>query len=108
MGGPEMAPHTPRRSERPGEAVALLDNGSAGSRRTMGAVTPRRLVLGVLLLVAASTPAVSAPVAHREVLPNGIVLLVAERPTVPIVAVRVLTQAGAAFAPDARAGLGHL
>ena len=25
MGGPDMAPHTPRRSERPGEAVALLD-----------------------------------------------------------------------------------
>ena len=25
MGGPDMAPHTPRRSERPGAAVALLD-----------------------------------------------------------------------------------
>src|SRR2546430_17488618 len=25
MGGPDMAPQTPRRSERPGEAVALLD-----------------------------------------------------------------------------------
>ena len=25
MGGPEMAPHTPQRSERPGEPVALLD-----------------------------------------------------------------------------------
>jgi len=25
MGGPDMAPHTPRRSERPGKAVALLD-----------------------------------------------------------------------------------
>jgi len=24
-GGPEMAPHTPRRSARPGEAVARLD-----------------------------------------------------------------------------------
>ena len=24
MGGPEMAPHTPQRSERPGEAVTLL------------------------------------------------------------------------------------
>jgi hypothetical protein len=26
MGGPEMAPHTPQRSARPGEAVARLDN----------------------------------------------------------------------------------
>src|SRR5438445_4222981 len=25
MGGPEMAPHTPQRSSRPGEAVARLD-----------------------------------------------------------------------------------
>ena len=24
MGGPEMAPHPPQRSERPGQAVALL------------------------------------------------------------------------------------
>jgi membrane protein DedA with SNARE-associated domain len=29
MGGPEMAPHTPRRSERPGAAVALLVSPSA-------------------------------------------------------------------------------
>jgi hypothetical protein len=33
MGGPEMAPQTPQRSERPGKAVALLD-------------TPALLVLG--------------------------------------------------------------
>jgi len=25
MGGPDMAPQTPQRSEHPGEAVALLD-----------------------------------------------------------------------------------
>jgi len=25
VGGPDMAPHTPQRSERPGKAVALLD-----------------------------------------------------------------------------------
>jgi len=33
---------------------------------------------------------------------------VAERPAVPIVAVRVLTRAGAVFDPDNRAGLAHL
>jgi hypothetical protein len=27
MGGPDMAPHTPPRSERPGKPVALLYSG---------------------------------------------------------------------------------
>jgi len=62
----------------------------------------------VLLGVVVAGPAAGAPLAHREVLPNGIVLLVAERPAVPIVAVRVLTRAGAVFDPDDRAGLAHL
>jgi len=30
MGGPDMAPHTPQRSERPGVTVALLDTGVGG------------------------------------------------------------------------------
>ena len=34
MGGPEMAPHTPQRSERRGKAVALLDTPRAP--RNMG------------------------------------------------------------------------
>ena len=50
----------------------------------------------------------AAPLAHREVLPNGIVLLVAERPAVPIVAVRVLMRAGAVYDPADRAGLANL
>jgi zinc protease len=50
----------------------------------------------------------AAPLAHREVLPNGIVLLVAERPAVPIVAVRVLMRAGAVYDPSDRAGLANL
>jgi zinc protease len=62
----------------------------------------------VLLGVVVPGPAAGAPLAHREVLPNGIVLLVAERPAVPIVAVRVLTRAGAVFDPDDRAGLAYL
>jgi len=62
----------------------------------------------VLLGVVVPGPAAGAPLAHREVLPNGIVLLVAERPAVPIVTVRVLTRAGAVFDPDDRAGLAHL
>jgi zinc protease len=65
-----------------------------------------RLVL--LLLLGLAAPATGAPLAHREVLANGIVLLVAERPAVPIVAVRVLTEAGAVYDPPDRAGLAHL
>ena len=62
----------------------------------------------VLLGILPAATATGAPLAHREVLPNGIVLLVAERPAVPIVAVRVLSRAGAAFDPADRAGLANL
>jgi zinc protease len=64
--------------------------------------------LGLLLLLGLASPAAAAPIAHREVLPNGIVLLVAERPAVPIVAVRVLVEAGAVYDPPDRAGLANL
>lgn len=67
-----------------------------------------RAVVALLAMLAVTSPAVAAPIAHREVLPNGIVLLVAERPGVPIVAVRVLHRAGAAFDPPDRAGLAYL
>ncbi len=67
-----------------------------------------RAVIVLLGVVVPGPAAAGAPLAHREVLPNGIVLLVAERPAVPIVAVRVLTRAGAVFDPDDRAGLAHL
>jgi zinc protease len=62
----------------------------------------------VLVLGGMPVPASAAPIAHREVLPNGIVLLVAERPGVPIVAVRAFMRAGAAFEPRDRAGLASL
>jgi zinc protease len=54
------------------------------------------------------SPLAAAPLAHREILPNGIVLLVAERPAVPIVAVRVLMRAGAVHDPVDRGGLANL
>src|SRR5947209_11461571 len=60
-----------------------------------------------LMLLGLASPAAAAPIAHREVLPNGIVLLVAERPAVPIVAVRALVQAGAVHDPPDRAGLAN-
>jgi zinc protease len=67
-----------------------------------------RLLLLVVVAAPAAPAAAGAPLAHREVLPNGMVLLVAERPAVPIVAVRVFHRAGAAFDPPDRAGLAHL
>ena len=73
-----------------------------------------RAGLALIVLVAVVAPAMPRAVpaagalAHREVLPNGIVLLVAERPAVPIVAVRVFTRAGAVLEPEDRTGLANL
>ncbi len=64
--------------------------------------------LAVLACWPARGPVAAAPLAHREVLPNGIVLLVAERPAVPIVAVRILMRAGAVYDPSDKAGLANL
>src|SRR3989454_8739024 len=64
--------------------------------------------LALLLLLGLASPAMAAPIARREVMPNGIVLLVTERPAVPIVAVRVLLEAGAVYDPPDRAGLANL
>jgi zinc protease len=68
----------------------------------------RLLLFFALVLIPAVAPVTAAPLAHREVLPNGIVLLVAERPAVPIVAVRVFTRAGAVFDPPQREGVANL
>ena len=69
----------------------------------------RRLGLTMCLLVAALViPAAAAPLAHREVLPNGMVLLVAERPTIPLVVVRVYLHAGSVYDPPDAGGLANL
>src|SRR5215216_7540793 len=85
--------------------VALLVLVLAGSRadapllRWLASLETRSLSVAT---------AESATLAHREVLPNGIVLLVAERPAVPIVAVRVYTRAGAVLDPPDKGGLANL
>jgi len=73
-------------------------------------MTPRRLpaLLVVLALLLAASAGAAKPIAHREVLPNGIVLLVAERPAIPIVVVRTFAHAGAVLDPPDRAGLANL
>jgi zinc protease len=65
-------------------------------------------LIALLVCAAVPAPAPAAAIAHREVLPNGMVLLVAERPGVPIVAVRTFMRAGATFEPRDRAGLANL
>ena len=51
-----------------------------------------------LLLIGTLPPAaVGAPLAHRETMPNGVRLLVAPRPAIPIVVVRAYDAAPASF-----------
>ena len=61
-----------------------------------------------LLLTLPSHPAGAAPFATREALPNGLVLLTAERPALPIVTVRVLVRAGSLHEPADLPGLANL
>ena len=64
------------------------------------------LVLATVL--AAVDGEAAAPLAHRETLPNGAVLLVTERPAIPIVVVRVSMAGGAVRDPADGAGLANL
>jgi zinc protease len=69
----------------------------------------RSLALVPLLLLAALPAATgAAPLAHHEVLPNGIRLLVAPRPAIPIVALRVYLRAGSVVDPPDAFGLANL
>src|SRR5215468_6344547 len=61
-----------------------------------------------LWLATLVVPAAAPPLAHREVLPNGIVLLVAERPAVPIVVVRLYFRGGSVYDPADAGGLASL
>jgi len=65
-------------------------------------------VLAVLLLLFAGPAPAAGPLAHREVLPNGAVLLVAERPAIPIVVVRVGVPGGAVHDPSDALGVANL
>lgn len=48
------------------------------------------------------------PELHRERLPNGLEILVADRPGIPLVAVRLIVAAGSAIDPDRGHGLANL
>ena len=61
-----------------------------------------------LLLGLSPHPAAAGPFATREVLPNGLVVLTAERRALPIVTVRVLVRAGSLHEPADLPGLANL
>ncbi len=69
----------------------------------------RKLAASLLALLLALPTLGAAPLpAHRVVLPEGPVLLVAERPAIPLVIVRVYLPAGSAFDPPDAPGLANL
>lgn len=63
---------------------------------------------GFLLVVILAVPTTAAPLGVRTVLDNGAVLLVAERPGLPMVIMTMLVKTGAMADPDGRAGLANL
>ena len=65
-------------------------------------------LIALFLVFLFVSQATAAPLAQREVWPNGLTLLVAERPTIPIVTLLVYVIAGAAFDPPDRPGLANL
>lgn len=71
-----------------------------------------RTLLATLLLAAAvclaSSAAWAAALGQREVLPNGMVLLVAEQRATPIVTVSMRVQAGSILDPPAKPGVANL
>ena len=69
----------------------------------------RRLAPASLaILIALPALAADSLDARHQVLPNGAVLLVAERPAIPIVLLRVYLPAGSAFDPPDAPGLANL
>ncbi|MBI2879248.1 MAG: insulinase family protein [Candidatus Rokubacteria bacterium] len=67
---------------------------------------PAALLLALLLGFAA--PVAAQDLAVRELLPNGVTLLVAERPALPIVVLRAWIRAGAILDSPGKAGLANL
>jgi zinc protease len=66
------------------------------------------LTFCLALIIASAVPAAAAPLGTRTVLDNGAILLVAERPGVPMVVMTILLKTGATADPDDQAGLANL
>jgi zinc protease len=57
---------------------------------------------------ASGSAPIPLPPIHREKLPNGLGVVVAERPGVPLAAVRLVIRGGSSLDPPGRSGLAHL
>jgi zinc protease len=55
-----------------------------------------------------SSDRIPLPPIHREALPNGLRIVVAERPGVPLAAARLVLRGGSSIDPRGRSGLAHL
>lgn len=65
-------------------------------------------VIVMTLVFLSATPSLTAPLASRTVLDNGAVLLVAERPSIPMVVVNIMVKTGAVADPAGKEGLANL
>ena len=83
-----------------------MTNGTRQRRRWPGIAAGGVFALTAMVCVGA--PAWAAAVAERVELPNGVRLLVAERRSLPVVAVEVLVDAGARYESPDKAGLANL
>jgi len=66
------------------------------------------LALSFALALLFTSQAVAAPLATRTVLDNGAILLVAERPGVPMIVMNILLKSGAAADPAGKEGVANL
>src|SRR5262249_17834372 len=89
---------------RGGEALGEV----TGTPLTIATMLRARLFAVLALVVALAVQAGAAPLADREVLGNGVRLLVASRPAGPIAGLGVYLGAGSAFDPPDAPGLANL
>ncbi len=66
------------------------------------------LIMVILSLTLPGTAAYSLPPVQRTVLPNGLVVLVCEEPSLPVVTLRLVVDAGSRRDPSGREGTAHL
>jgi len=71
-------------------------------------ITLTGALLLILWLAMPGRDALALPPVQRLVLPNGLVVLVCEEPSLPVVTLRLLTEAGSRRDPSGREGTAHL
>src|SRR5262249_23472501 len=78
------------------------------SRRKRISTMKLSFVLSLILLEWSASPILAAPLGTRTVLDNSAILLIAERPGIPMVVMNMVFKTGAAADPEDKAGLGNL